>query len=165
MEKEVLTREILDILEFDSRRTPADIAVMLDQPEDLIKSMIEEMEKDGTILTYKAVVNRQRVESKKTQCIIEVQCSPQRGVGFDSIAQRIYKFPEVKSLSLMSGGFDLLLLVEGDSMKEIAFFVAEKLATLDHVKSTSTHFLLKRYKEGGYILESEEKPPRLAVTP
>jgi len=165
MGTETLKKEILDILEFDSRRSAADVAVMLNQSEDLIKSQIEEMEKDGTILTYKAVVNRQKVESKKTQCVIEVQCSPQRGVGFDAIAQRIYKFPEVKSLFLMSGGFDLLLLVEGDSMKDIAFFVAEKLATLDHVKSTSTHFLLKRYKEDGFILESEDKPPRLAVTP
>lgn len=165
MNDEALKQEILDILATDAKRTPADIAAMVKEKEEHICALIDQMEKDKTILAYKAVVNRQKIESKKTQCIIEVQCSPQRGVGFDVIAQRIYKFPEVKSVYLMSGGFDLLLLVEGHTMKDIAFFVAEKLATLDNVKSTSTHFLLKRYKEDGFILEDQGKPPRLAVTP
>ena len=165
MDNEQLKKEIIDILVHDAKQTPADIAGMLKQPEDKVRSLIELMEKEGTILAYKAVVNRTKVESGKTQCIIEVQCSPQRGVGFDDIAKRIYKFPEVKSLFLMSGGYDLFILVEGATMQDIAFFVAEKLATLEHVKSTSTHFLLKRYKEDGFILDDQERPPRLAVTP
>ncbi len=160
-----LKREILEILTTDSTRTSAEIATMLNRSEKDIADLIKRMEQDKTILAYRAVVNRQKVESKKMQCIIEVTCSPQRGVGFDAIAQRIYKFPEVRSLSLISGGFDLLLIVEGDTMKDICFFVAEKLATLDHVKGTSTHFLLKRYKEDGFILEDGDKPQRLAITP
>ncbi|MDV7398639.1 Lrp/AsnC ligand binding domain-containing protein, partial [Arthrospira platensis SPKY1] len=90
---------------------------------------------------------------------------PQRGVGFDAIAERIYKFPEVRSLYLMSGGCDLMLLIEGETMRDVAFFVAEKLATLDHVKSTTTHFLLKRYKEDGFILTGQTNPSRLAIAP
>ncbi|RJP58407.1 MAG: Lrp/AsnC family transcriptional regulator [Candidatus Auribacter fodinae] len=165
MDKDNLKKEILDILTKDARKTAADIAVMLNLKEDIVSASIHEMENDKTILNYKAVVNLQQLKSDKTHCIIEVKCSPQRGVGFDAIARRIYKFPEVKSLYLMSGGYDLLLLVEGDTMKDIGFFVAEKLATLDSVHNTSTHFLLKRYKEDGIILETQEKTPRLAVTP
>ncbi|MDX9703358.1 MAG: Lrp/AsnC family transcriptional regulator [Candidatus Auribacterota bacterium] len=160
-----LKREILEILSVDCTKTASEIAVMLNQSEETVSLLIRQMEKDKTILAYRAVVNRQKVESTKTQCIIEVTCSPQRGVGFDAIAQRIYKFPEVRSLFLISGGFDLLLIVEGETMKDICFFVAEKLATLDHVKGTSTHFLLKRYKEDGFILEDGEKEQRLAITP
>jgi len=165
MRDEDLKKEIIEILASDASKKADDIAAMLNRPEKEIAEYIKSLEKDKTILAYRAVVNRQKYEPKKTQCFIEVQCSPQRGVGFDSIAKRIYKFPEVKSLFLISGGFDLLLLVEGETMKDIAFFVAEKLATLDHVKSTSTHFLLKRYKEDGFILEDDTPSPRLAVTP
>lgn len=165
MSDEELKKEIIEILAFDASKTSEDIAVMLNKPENEIKKYIRSLENDRTILAYRAVINSQRFEMSKPQCFIEVQCSPQRGVGFDSIAKRIYKFPEVKSLFLISGGFDLLLLVEGETMKDIAFFVAEKLATLDNVKSTSTHFLLKKYKEAGFILEDDTPPSRLAVTP
>ena len=160
-----LKKSILEILTTNAKRDAADIAAMLQQPEEKIAKLIKQMEQDKTILTYKAVVNRAKIGSGKASCLIEVQCSPQRGVGFDAIAERIYKFPEVRSLYLMSGGCDLLLLVEGDSMKDVAFFVAEKLATLDNVNSTTTHFLLKRYKEDGFLLETETTLSRLAVTP
>lgn len=160
-----INQEILDILQEDARKTAADIATMLNVSEDVVAKAIAQMEKDKIILSYKPVINLQKINSNKTHCIIEVKCSPERGVGFDAIARRIYKFPEVKSLYLMSGGYDLLLLVEGETMKEIAFFVAEKLATLEHVNSTSTHFLLKRYKEDGVILDVQDKMPRLAVSP
>ncbi len=165
MDAESLRKEILDILSTDARRTPADISAMLKHPEKEIKKIIGQMEKNGTILAYKTVINRDKMDSGSTYCIIEVKCSPQRGVGFDAIAKRIYKYPEVNSLYLMSGGHDLLLIIEGKTMKDIAYFVAEKLATMEHVKSTSTHFLLKRYKEDGFILENEEKTSRLAVSP
>lgn len=165
MKEAELRQEILEILATDCTKSASEIATMLKESDANVQAAIEKMEKDKTILAYRAVVNRQKVASTKTQCIIEVTCSPQRGVGFDAIAQRIYKFPEVRSLFLISGGFDLLLIVEGETMKDICFFVAEKLATLDHVKGTSTHFLLKRYKEDGFILEDGEKPQRLAVTP
>lgn len=165
MDVENLKKEILEILSTDARRNPADISVMLKHPEEEIKDIIDQMEKNGTILAYKAVINRDKMDSGVTHCIIEVRCSPQRGVGFDAIAKRIYKYPEVNSLYLMSGGHDLFLVIEGKRMKDIAYFVAEKLATMEHVKSTSTHFLLKRYKEDGFILENEDKVSRLAVSP
>ncbi len=165
MDVENLKKEILEILSTDARRNPSDISVMLKHPEKEIKEIIDQMETNGTILAYKAVVNRDKMDSGLTYCIIEVKCSPQRGVGFDAIAKRIYKYPEVNSLYLMSGGHDLLLIIEGKSMKDIGYFVAEKLATMEHVKATSSHFLLKRYKEDGFILENEDKVSRLAVSP
>lgn len=165
MSNDELKKAILDILVTDAKRSVDDIATMLQHPKKKIKELIEKMEQDKTILTYKAVINRAKFDSDKTTCLIEVQCSPQRGVGFDAIAERIYKFPEVRSLYLMSGGCDLMLLIEGETMRDVAFFVAEKLATLDHVKSTTTHFLLKRYKEDGFILTGQTNPSRLAIAP
>ncbi|MCX6356322.1 MAG: Lrp/AsnC family transcriptional regulator, partial [Candidatus Aureabacteria bacterium] len=128
---------------------------------------IKRLEKEGVILKYKAVVNLEALprSGRPVRALIEVRTVPQKNVGFDRIAERIYLFPEVKSCSLLSGGYDLLLMVEGDDIQSIGNFVAEKLAPMENVQGTVTHFLLKKYKEDGDILIKGEKDRRLAVTP
>jgi len=157
--------EILELLQNDARLTAEEIAAMLKKDVKDVKKRIKQMEKDKVILKYSAVIDNQKVPSKKekVRALIEIQVDPEREKGFDAVAERIYKFPQVNSLSLMSGGYDLLAVVEGDSLKEVAFFVSENLSTLEHVKSTTTHFLLKQYKENGTILSGEEKTKRLQV--
>jgi DNA-binding Lrp family transcriptional regulator len=157
--------EILEILERDARTSPEDIAAMLgtDAPE--VRRRISELEQQGVILGYKAMINQERVGSDRISCVIEVKVTPERGSGFDRVAQRIYRFPEVRSVYLMSGDYDLLVIIEGSTMKEIAQFVIDKLATLENVRSTATRFLLKKYKEMGTILVGEEPVHRMPVTP
>lgn len=159
--------DILRLLQQDARYTPDQIATMLDRPLEEVEKEIEQLEKDKVILGYRAVVNPEKLKQRResVSAVIEVKVSPERGVGFDAIAERLYRFPEVQSLYLMSGGYDFLVVIEGESLQAIAIFVMEKLSTLDHVNSTATRFLLKRYKENGVILNGEDAPPRLAVTP
>ena len=140
--------KILEILEKDARATPEEIAKMLKKKPQRIKEAIKKYEKEGVILKYKAVINKEliRDESCEVRALIEVNITPQKDVGFDKIAARIYSFPEVTSCYLVSGTYDLLLIVEGKDLHTVASFVAEKLAPLENVRGTTMHFLLKKYK-------------------
>ena len=138
---------------------------MLGISEEEVIAKIKKLEDDNIILKYTAIINEEKWENDKVKAFIEVKVTPERERGFDSIAERIYKFPQVSSLYLMSGGFDLLIVVEGDSLKEVAMFVSEKLSTLECVVGTSTHFLLKKYKEKGVIMAGEEEDKRMSVSP
>ncbi len=157
--------EILKILEKDARTRPAIISDMTGIPVPEVKKAIKKAEKDRTILKYKAIVNWQKAGEEYVWALIEVDIQPQRKVGFDAIAERIYRFPQARSVYLVSGTYELAVLVTGRTMHDVANFVSEKLAPLDGVKGTVTHFLLKRYKEDGEILEAPETPSRLPVTP
>lgn len=161
-----LRDEILEVLMKDARAAAAEIAVMLGREEAEIVKAIQEMEDEKIIVSYATVVDWNRVSSDLVQALIEVRVTPQRDRGFDAIAQRIYGFTEVKSVYLMSGGYDLTVLVEGNSMRDVAFFVAERLSTIDGVLSTATHFVLRKYKDNGVIMDFDENGEgRLAVTP
>lgn len=156
--------EILGILENDARTTPEQIATMLGKPVAEVKETIKQAEENHTIIKYKTVINWEKVEREEVSALIEIRVQPERGVGFDSIAERIYRFPEARTVYLVSGAYDLAVLVTGKTMQEVAGFVSQKLATLDSVHGTVTHFLLKRYKEDGEILNGEEKPKRQPLT-
>lgn len=157
------TQEILEILENNSKYTEEQIAVMLNRSVDEVREAIKALEEKNIIAGYKTVVNWEKIPKEAVTALIEVKVTPQRGEGFDKVAERIYRYPEVKACYLMSGGFDLTVIIEGKTLKEVAFFVAEKLAPLDSVLSTSTHFVLKKYKENGTIFESREEDNREVV--
>ena len=157
--------EIAELLQKDARLTPEDIASMLNKSVEDVRDKIRQMEDDGTIIKYSAVINEEKLPKQKDKVVafIEIQVQPEREKGFDALAERIYQFPQVTSLYLMSGRYDLLVVVEGDNLKDVAFFVSDKLSTLDNVKSTTTHFLLKKYKENGTMLFKQNKLERLNV--
>ncbi len=159
--------EVLDILVRNARTTPAEIATMTGRTEADVRAAIAEYERQRTILRYRAVLNPEHIAAAdgKVRAWIEVSITPQRGLGFDAIAERIYKFTEVKSCYLLSGGYDLLLLVECESLREVGAFVAEKLATQENVTRTATHFLLKVYKQDDDILQAGDSSQRLPVSP
>jgi DNA-binding Lrp family transcriptional regulator len=152
--------KILTLLEKDATLTPAEIALMLSKEEGDIKDMIKKLENDGVILGYQAVVNWDKTEKESVTALIEVKVMPQRDDGFDKIAEKIQNYPEIKGLYLMSGGFDFTVLIEGRTMKEVAYFVARKLAPIEFVTATSTHFVLKTYKYNGVIYNQPKKDPR-----
>jgi DNA-binding Lrp family transcriptional regulator len=158
--------EILEILEKDARRTPEDIAKMMKKKPIGVKQAIKKYEKEGVILRYKAVINKDLIKSADSgvRALIEVNITPQKDVGFDKLAERIYSFPEVSSCYLISGTYDLLLIVEGKDLQTVSNFVAEKLASLENVKGTVTHFLLKKYKEDGVILKHRQENKRIAIS-
>jgi DNA-binding Lrp family transcriptional regulator len=158
-------REILDLLEQNSRLTPTEIAVMLGVTATEIETQIAEFEQAGIILNYRTMINWEKAGDERVGALIEVKVIPQREVGFDEIAERIYRFAEVKSVFLMSGAYDLAVMVEGKNMKEVALFVAQKLATIDNVQSTATHFILKKFKLDGVVMDQPEKVERLVVSP
>ena len=159
-------KEIFEILEQNARATPEQISTMVDKPVSEVEKIIKRAEKDGTILKYKTIINWPKLGEGDIWALIEVRVTPQRGVGFDAIAERIYQFPEVHSAYLVSGTYDLAILVRGKTMQEISSFVAEKLAPLEQVQSTVTHFLLKRYKENGETFHlPKEIDKRLPITP
>jgi DNA-binding Lrp family transcriptional regulator len=159
-------KEIFEILEQNARATPEQISTMVDKPVSKVEKIIKQAEKDGTILKYKAIINWAKLDKEDIQALIEVRVTPQRDVGFDAIAERIYRFPEVHSAYVVSGTYDLAILVKGKNMHEISSFVTEKLAPLERVQSTVTHFLLKRYKENGEIFHTfKEINRRLPITP
>ncbi|RJS79358.1 Lrp/AsnC family transcriptional regulator [Methanophagales archaeon] len=164
MKEERKEGEILKILEEDARTSDSEIARMIGVDEEEVRSTISELEKQGIIIKYKALINYEKAGMKAVQALIELNLSPERSTGYDSVAERISKFSEVKSVRLVSGEYDLLVRVEGETMREVAYFVAEKIAPLEQVRNTVTHFLLKTYKENGEIYEEEEKGKRLAVT-
>ena len=157
--------EIFKILEEDARKTPQQIATMTGIPLSKVKAAIKQAERDRTILRYKAIVNWDRLGEEQVVALVEVRLVPQRDVGFDAIAERIYRFPEARSVYLMSGTYDLAVLVASKTMHEVASFVTQKLAPLDGVQGTVTHFLLKRYKEDGEILEVEKRLKRVPIMP
>jgi len=157
-------KEILEILEKDARTTPEQISTMTNIPLAEVEKAIKKAEEERTIVKYKTMVNWQRLGMEQVWAMIEVRLQPQRDVGFDVIAERIYRFPQVRSAYLVSGGYDLAVLVMGKTMEEVATFVAQKLAPLEGVQGTVTHFLLKRFKEDGEILDGQEDSKRLPLT-
>lgn len=158
-------KEIFKILEQDARKTPQQIATMTSIPKAQVEEAIKKAEADGTILKYKTMVNWDKLGEQQVSALVEVRVVPQRDVGFDAIAERIYRFPEARTVYLVSGTYDLAVLVTGKTMQEVAGFVSQKLAPLEGVQGTVTHFLLKRYKEDGEILEGGEGPKRVPLMP
>lgn len=161
-----LKKELLEILEKNARATVADMAVMTGAAESQVEAAIAELERDRVIVQYNTVVDWNKMGDESVQALIEVRVTPQRGKGFDVIARRIYGFQEVSAVYLMSGAYDLMVLMNGKTMREVAFFVAEKLSTIDGVLSTATHFVLKKYKDNNVVVDDElNGDDRLAVTP
>ncbi len=156
--------ELLNVLENDARRSVKDLAEMLAENEADIASQLTEMEKQKVICGYHTLINWEKTASERVTALIQVNVTPERGKGFDKIAERIYRFDEVRSVYLMSGGYDFTVIVEGATMKEVAMFVAKRLAPLESVRGTATHLILKRYKDYGTVLEPDEKGGRMAVT-
>ena len=160
-----LKQRLLNILQEDCRIPLEKLAVMLGVTIEETAAAIEEMEEDGTILRYRPVINWDKLNINRVEAMIEVRVTPQRDMGFDAIASRIYRFDEVKSVYLMSGGYDLLVLVEASTLKELALFVSEKLSPLDTVTGTATSFVLKRYKQDGVVFENHSADGRLVISP
>lgn len=159
--------DILEILANDARVTPEEIAKMTRKKASDIKKTIKEYEDSGTIVKYKAVIDMEKVRGESSsfvRALIEVNITPQKDVGFDNIAERIYSFPEVTSCYLVSGAYDLLVVVEGKNIHTVSNFVASKLSSMEGVRGTSTHFLLKKYKEDGQILKKANNGKRLAIS-
>ena len=160
-----LRSEILTVIERNSRINIKELAVLLDSEETLIANEIQDMETEGVICGYHTLIDWSKTSGERVNALIEVKVSPQRGIGFDSIAERIYKYPEVNSVYLMSGGFDLMVIIEGRTMQDVAGFVTMKLSTPDTVLSTSTHFILKKYKDYGTVLAKKREDIREKMTP
>ena len=159
-----MNREVLEILEKDAKATIKQISAMTGLSLAQVRKTIEEAEKNRVIVKYKTVINWERLEEERSRALIEVKIQPEKDVGFDAIAERIYRFPEVNSVYLVSGAYDLAVLVVGRSEHEVAKFVSDKLAALEPVQGTVTHFFLKPYKEDGVILEGPEKVRREPLT-
>ncbi len=162
---QALKEQILEILNEDCRTPLERIAVMTGRELAQVAQAVDELERDRVILQYSPIINWDRTDKERVEAMIEVKVTPQRDMGFDAIAGRIYRFDEVKSVYLMSGGYDLLVLVEAKTLKELALFVSEKLSPLESVTGTSTSFVLKRYKQDGVIFVGETTDRRLAVSP
>ena len=161
-----MREQILEMLYNNSKLSAEEMAVMLGYSAEEIREEISAMEKEGIICGYTTMINWDKVENEKVTAFIEVKVAPQRGLGFDKIAERIYRFDEVESVSLMSGAYDLSVTIEGRTMKDVAIFVHEKLAPLESVLSTATHFVLRKYKEHGVVLVDEKKTSgRMNITP
>ena len=157
--------ELLNILKKNARTSLEDIAKMIRSTPAAVAARIEEYEKSGTIRGYRALINEDHLKEDRVTAVIEVKVQPEREGGFDRIARRISGFPEVTNMHLMSGKYDLLLFVEGDNLRKVAAFVSERLATLDGVLSTGTHFMLKTYKQDGVLMDGDKADDRLQVSP
>lgn len=155
--------KLLRLLEKDARLTNAQLAVMLNMEEDDVAKQIADLEKAGVIRGYKALIDWDRTDREYVTALIELRITPKKDSGFDGIAEKIMQFDEVETISLMSGGFDLMVMVNGRSFKDVAMFVAKRLSTIDAVVSTATHFVLRRYKEKNVLFLSEEKDERSAL--
>ena len=162
---EKLEMSILDILTDDARTPVSQIAVMLGASEGDVADIIKRLEQQRIILKYPALINWEKVDVDEVEAMIEVRVTPQRGEGYDAIAEQIYRFEEVNSVYLMSGGYDLLVNLKARTVRQLALFVAEKLSTIEHVISTATHFVLNKYKDQGVIMEESQDDLRLKVTP
>ena len=156
---------VLKLLQDNAKWAPPQLSAMLNLPEADVASKIKAYEHDQTILGYRTVLNEEKLGLDKVRAVIEVRITPERGGGFDRLAERIAKYDEVKCCYLMSGAYDLLVMVEGKNLRDVASFVSEKLATIQGVISTATHFMLKPYKEQGFLMAMEQNEERLAVTP
>ncbi|AHF06543.1 Lrp/AsnC family transcriptional regulator [Desulfitobacterium metallireducens] len=158
-------RNLLELISQNSRLTPDELAIQTGLSKEYIEGRIQQWV-DDRVLVYRPLVNWERTGAPDVSALIEVKVLPQRGFGFDKIAKRLQKYPEIKAVYLMSGGFDLTLMIEGKTMQEVALFVSEKLAPLEHIQSTATHFVLRRYKQDGVELMGEEEAlARLVVSP
>jgi DNA-binding Lrp family transcriptional regulator len=158
-----MEKEILKILENDARTTIKQISAMTGTPSAEVTKLIKQAEKDRTILKYKTVINWDRVQDEQVWAVIEVKLTPQKDVGFDSIAERIYRFPQTRTVYLVSGTYDLFVLAVGKTNREVADFVSQKLSHIEGVQGTVTQFVLKRYKEDGEIIEGKEEIKREPV--
>src|SRR4030095_6892091 len=156
---------LLKLLHENAALKPAQLASMLNTTETEVASRIKNFEDDEVILGYRAVLNEEKLDRDIVRAVIEVKITPERGGGFDRLAERIAKYSEVESCRLMSGGYDLMVVVKGTNLREVASFVSEKLATIQGVISTATHFMLKAYKEQGILVKREQNDERLAVSP
>lgn len=156
---------LLQLLKENASLKPTQIAAMLGISEGEVAARVKQFEQDQVILAYRAILNEEKVGGDKVRAIIEVKITPERGGGFDRLAERIAKYSEVQSCYLISGSYDLMVVLEGRNLKEVASFVSEKLSTIQGVLSTSTHFILKPYKEQGVLIRQETAENRLAVTP
>lgn len=160
-----LETDLLDLLREDCRLPLEKLAVMTGAPMQEVAETIDRLEKNRVILRYAPTINWDLTDRERVEAMIQVNITPQRDTGFDAVAKRIYRFEEVKSVYLMSGSYDLLVLVEARTLKELALFVSSKLSTLETVTGTSTSFVLKRYKEAGVVFESEKTDNRLVISP
>ena len=158
--KMIMKNEILKLLENDARLTDKQLAVMMNTDEAEIRREIDELEKSGTILAYKTIVDWEKTENESVTAMIDVKLTPQKERGFDRVAEKIYNYPEVQAVYLMSGSYDLSVVIEGKTMKEVAFFVSQKLSTIDSVISTATHFVLHKYKDKGILYDTQETDER-----
>jgi DNA-binding Lrp family transcriptional regulator len=163
--QEAEVKKLLEILEKNHNTSLEDLAAMFNSSITEIAAEIKRLQDEKIIVRYHTIVNWEKFGINKVTAVIDVRITPQREVGFDSIAERIYRFPEVRSLYLMSGGYDLLVMLEGQTLMDVASFVSNKLSTIDGILSTTTHFMLKKYKYDGVIIEDEESDHRLVVTP
>jgi DNA-binding Lrp family transcriptional regulator len=155
-----MLKDILKILENDARVSPKQVATIINQPAAEVNRVIKQAEEDHTILKYKTVINWDKIDTERVWALIEVKIAPQRDVGFDAVAERIYRYPQTRTVYLVSGTYDLLVLVSGKTMQEVANFVSQKLAPVEGVLGTVSHFVLKRYKEDGEILIGGEETKR-----
>jgi len=164
MKGNTIMQKILEILENDCNTPLEQIALITDSTIEEVAEKIDKLYKEKIILKNKSVINWEKTDREVVTALIELKVTPQRGEGFDKVAERIYKFPEVKSVYLMAGAYDLTVIIEGKSIKEVALFVANRLATMERVLSTGTHFVLKKYKDDGIIFESTEKDTRQVIS-
>lgn len=160
-----MRERLLSIIEKNSRIDIHELAIIMGEPEIEVANELKALEEEGIICGYHTLIDWEKTSIEKVSALIEVRVTPQRGQGFDNIAERIYKYPEVHSVYLISGGYDLLISLEGKSLKEISAFVSDKLSTLDSVLSTATHFILRKYKDHGTILTKAYEDERMKVTP
>ena len=160
-----MREELLSIIERNIRIDLKELAVILGVEEIDVVNELSALEKEGIICGYHTLIDWDKTSLEKVTALIEVRVTPQRGQGFDKIAERIYKYPEVRTVYLISGGYDLLVTLEEKSLKEISNFVSDKLSTLESVLSTATHFILKRYKDHGTILDKKHEDEREVITP
>lgn len=159
-----MREKILAIIEKNSRIDIKELAILLGEPVELVEKEVRDMENENIICGYHTLINWERTNDEKVVALIEVKVTPQRGLGFDKIAERIYNFNEVNSVYLMSGGFDFTVIIEGKTMKEVAQFVSDKLAPMEAIQSTATHFVLKKYKDHGTVIVESKKDERMLFT-
>lgn len=157
--------KILAVLEKNARIDIHELATLLGEPEIAVANEIADMEKENVICGYHTLINWENTGNEKVQALIEVKVTPQRGMGYDRIAERIYQYNEVDSVYLMSGAFDFMVLLEGKTMREVALFVADRLAPIESITGTSTHFVLKKYKDHGTVMDISKEDERQLITP
>ncbi len=160
-----MREQLLRIIEKNSRIDLSEVAIILGVEEETIVNELAALEAEGIICGYHTMIDWDKTNVEQVQALIEVRVTPQRGRGFEQIAERIYRYPEVSSTYLMSGAYDLMVILEGKTLKEVSTFVTDKLSTIDEVTSTATHFILKRYKDHGTVMQKKKKDEREVFTP